>query len=136
MNKYTITFENGVSNTIVAESMSDAIDGRNDILEVKYKGKVEPDIAGIKIGAEFNNCRGGIAIATAIEQLRLNEDIKVEDLNESFWQNDGATLVFNLKNPEPIMVAQVGKLGVEMEADEFDWKIGGANKIWFRLWWD
>lgn len=91
----------------------------------------------MKLGEEFNNMPGVEQIEKMIRSSDL-ESAEIVDTDQDFWKNDPATLVLAISaNSMSHIGLEVGKLAVDSNADEFDYKFDNATKQWIcRLWWD
>jgi hypothetical protein len=96
---------------------------------------------------EFNECPGAAKLAEELEH-RIGQYIGDRDLytfeiadlsGDEYWANDSSTLVLRICNRGTQLGLEIGKLALDMRADEFDWvtrREGNKYLIYLRLWWD
>lgn len=84
----------------------------------------------------FNGCDAQ-SVYTSLLPILQPDVVEIADLPvKRSWTNDEATLVLRIAGVGDLKTAlTLGKLGVEQEADEFDW-VSFEGDLYARLWWD
>jgi hypothetical protein len=88
---------------------------------------------------EFNNCPGRDRIREILRDLKIFDSIAYVNLEDPYWENDQATMVFAIDRKTIDVALRIGIFARNVQADEFDFKIvndGSINYYVIRIWWD
>jgi hypothetical protein len=104
--------------------------------KIKKGGEINMIKSSLKIGEEFNDCPGKVAIKREFTLSNLNKAIEFVDIEDPNWQNDVDTIILKIDKKDTIAALKLGQFAVDQRVNDFQIKMIKNGDLIVKFWWD